>query len=250
MPIMFVGHGNPMNAIEENSYSAEWERVGKILPRPTAIVVMSAHWMTRGRFVVASPKPKMIYDFYGFPEALSSVVYPAMGNPVLAREIAELLLGTELDFDWGFDHGAWSVLVQMFPAADIPAIELSLDATQTLEEEYQLLQRLRPLRDVGVLFIGSGNIIHNLGAVDWHGEPAKWAIAFDREIKRYLETHDDAALLHPEALGGNAQLSIPTDEHYRAMTALLSLRDPDENWEFFNEKIDLGSIGMRSFISR
>ena len=250
MPILFVGHGNPMNAIENSSFSEEWSRIGRELPHPKAIVVVSAHFTTRGRLVTAMPHPKMIYDFYGFPKELYEVEYPAPGDLLLAERITKLFPETTLDFDWGLDHGAWSVLVRMFPNADIPVVQISLDMTKSLTEEYELMKLLRPLRDEGVLFIGSGNIVHNLGIMNWEGAPYPWAVEFDSKIKGFLEQHDDRSILRYEDLGEFAQLAVPTDEHYRPMIGMLALRDPDEEWVFFNESIDLGSIGMRSFLSR
>lgn len=250
MPILFVGHGNPMNALEDSSFALEWIRLGNELPRPKAIIVLSAHWTTRGRMVTAMPRPKTIYDFSGFPKELYEVKYDAPGDTVLAERISQLLPGTSLDFDWGLDHGAWSVLVRMFPGANIPVVQISLDVTKNLKEEYELMKKLRPLRDEGVLIIGSGNIVHNLMMMNWDGEPQSFAIDFDEKVKMLLEKNDTEALLLPEYLGEDARLSIPTDEHYRPMIGILALRDPDEEWVFFNEAIDLGSIGMRSFVSR
>lgn len=250
MPVLFVGHGNPMNAIEETTFSSEWIRLGRELPRPTAIVVVSAHWTTDGRFVTAMPNPKLIYDFYGFPQELSEVKYPVSGDPILAKRIAKLFPGMTHDFSWGLDHGAWSVLVRMFPDADIPVVQVSLDLTKSLEEEFELMKSFRTLRDEGVLFIGSGNVVHNLMMMRWSGGIYDWAISFDEKIRTAVEGRDRDTFLHPEMLGEIARLSMPTDEHYRPLVSMLGLIDPDETLEFFNESIDIGSISMTSFVTR
>lgn len=249
MPLLFVGHGNPMNAIEDNKYSRTWGKIGKEMVKPQAIVCMSAHWTTEGSFVTAMKMPKTIYDFYGFPDEMYQVKYPAKGDPGLAKKITEIDKGIGLDEGWGLDHGAWSVLKQMYPDADIPVVQLSVDYSRNPEQQYELVKELKSLRNKGVLFIGSGNIVHNLGVMNFeNGKPYDWALEFDEQSKKLIEKGDHKALIKYEKLGAAAKMSIPTDEHYRPMLATLALQQPGEEPHFFNEGIDLGSVGMRSFI--
>ncbi|HEY3267914.1 MAG TPA: 4,5-DOPA dioxygenase extradiol [Armatimonadota bacterium] len=250
MPVVFAGHGNPMNAITDTPYSRAWKQVGEALPAPAAIVCISAHWMTHGSYVTAMPKPRTIHDFGGFPRDLFEVVYPAPGSPEMAAEVAAAEPRIALDEEWGLDHGTWSVLVHMFPKADVPVLQVSLNGAIGPEAEYALLRNLRPLRERGVLFVGSGNIVHNLRTVRFqeNAEPFDWAEEFDADVAGLLERGDHEGLIHYERLGEAARLSVPTDEHYRPMLAALALSDPDEHPRFFNEGTDLGSIGMRSFV--
>jgi 4,5-DOPA dioxygenase extradiol len=248
MPVLFVGHGNPMNAIEDNAYSRKWREVGSALTRPRVIVVISAHWMTRGHFVTAMPNPKMIYDMYGFPDELYTVQYPAPGSPRTAEEICKMVKGIQFDHEWGLDHGAWSVLVHLFPDADIPVLQLSLNYAASPKQEFELALQLRDLRDKGVLFIGSGNIVHNLRAMRMDGGVYDWALSFDELVKQKMNDGDFTSLISYEKLGAAARYSIPTDEHYRPMLSALALRSDKETPHFFNEMIDLGSVSMRSFL--
>ncbi len=250
MPVLFVGHGNPMNAIEDNQFSKMWVEVGSKLPRPSAIIVLSAHWVTRGSYITAMPKPKMIYDFYGFPEELYHVEYPAPGSPETAEQVSKMLAGMELDHEWGLDHGAWSVLTRMFPRANIPVLQMSIDYNQSPEEEYENIKQLRSLREKGVMFIGSGNIVHNLRMARISGNPYNWAIDFDKIARDKLEERNYLDLVRYEQLGKVSKLAIPTDEHYRPMLLTLGLSYDFEHPVFFNEDIDASSVSMRSFVMK
>ena len=250
LPVLFIGHGSPMNAIEDNQFSRSWRLLGENLPKPQAIIVMSAHWTTpNGSFLTAMPKPKMIYDMYGFPQALYEQQYPAPGQTALAKEINSALNDIQLDHEWGFDHGCWSVLKQMYPACDIPVIQLSIDYSRTPLQEYELLTQLQELREHGILFIGSGNIIHNLRLINWEdNQPYDWAIEFDALSTSLIEKHDIITLANYQKLGLAANLSIPTDEHYRPMLGALALAHTKDTLNFFNTEIVMSSLGMRSFI--
>lgn len=252
MPALFIGHGNPMNAIEDNHFSREWKRVGQEMPRPTAIVCMSAHWTTKGSFITAMDTPPMIHDFYGFPEEMYRVKYPAVGSPELAQDVCEISKNILLDDDeWGLDHGAWSVLKQMYPDADIPVLQLSVDYSRSPEQQYELVRELQVLRERGVLFLGSGNIVHNLRMASFDSrKPFDWAVEFDAVSAKHITDGDHRGLIHYEKLGAAAKMSIPTDEHYRPMLATLAMQAKGEIPEFFNEGIELASVGMRSFILR
>lgn len=252
MPVLFVGHGNPMNAITDNEFTRSWKKIGKNLPQAQAIVVISAHWLTRGTHITNAPTQPIIYDMYGFPNELYEVEYPAKGDPKLAEVLKRQFLEYEaiLDSSWGLDHGTWSVLKHLRPVANVPVLQISLDANQSLPQVVEMFSNLRPLRDKGVIFIGSGNIVHNLGMVRFDSPTAyDWALEFDELSKIAIQEKNIAGLTVPVTLGGAARPSIPTDDHYRPMLAAMSLLDPDEQLDFFNEKIDLGSVSMRSFIT-
>ena len=203
MPVLFVGHGSPMNAIEDNEFSRAWVEAGKALPRPSAILSISAHWESDGTLVTAMEQPKTIYDFYGFPESLYEVKYPAPGSLELARLVQETVQKTQVRLDqaWGLDHGTWIVLCRMFPMADIPVVQLSLDRTQPPPFHYALGKELRPLRNKGILIVGSGNIVHNLGMMAWQGKAYDWAIEFDEAIKQSILSGDHASIIHYQDLG-------------------------------------------------
>lgn len=250
MPVMFVGHGNPMNAIEKNEFSDAWAMVGKQLQKPRAILCVSAHWQTKGTKVTAMPNPETIHDFGGFPDELFNAQYPAPGSPEMARETSLLVKKTkvELDHEWGLDHGCWSVLKPMFPDADIPTFQLSLDYTQPPQYHYDLAKELKELRKKGVLILGSGNIVHNLGMVQWSGEAYDWAIEFDEKIKKMILEEDHQSIIDYHKLGKAAQLAIPTNEHYLPLLYSLALKEKNENVSFFNEKAMMGSISMRSVL--
>ena len=240
MPALFVGHGSPLNAIEPNALHRSWRALGEALPRPRAILCVSAHWETRGVFLTAAEQPATIHDFYGFPKPLYAVHYPAAGDPALARRAAELLAGHDarLDPARGLDHGAWSVLVAMFPAADVPVVQLSLDSRQPGAFHYGLAQKLAPLRDEGVLVLCSGNIVHNLGLFDFHDpHPAPWAARFDAEVRARLAARDHAALVAWEALGPDARLAIPTPEHDLPLLYAIALQGADEPLRIFNDTV-------------
>ncbi len=250
MPVLFVGHGNPMNAIEDNEFTKGWEDTGKILPVPKAILCVSAHWLTRGTRVSAIPAPETIHDFGGFPQDLFDVQYNAPGSPEFALQTQQLITKTkvELDNEWGLDHGCWSVLNKMFPKAEIPVFQLSIDYYQKPEYHYALAQELKALRKRGVLIIGSGNIVHNLRMVQWNQSAYDWAIEFDETIKSLIEKGNHSPIIHYETLGKSALLSIPTNDHYLPLLYSLALQEKNESLRFFNEKTTAGSISMRSLI--
>lgn len=248
MPALFIGHGSPMNTIEDNAFRRSWQALGISLPRAKAILCISAHWETMGVAVTASLNPPTIHDFYGFPKALFEVQYPAPGNPDLARLIVELLAAenVHLDTERGLDHGSWSVLQPMYPAADIPVLQLSLDRTRNAASHYELAKKLRPLRDQGILIVGSGNIVHNLRAFDYQQtQPYDWAAAFDVTVKNCVTQSDHAALCNYQNFGEMAALSIPTAEHYLPLLYVLAQQQSDDSLEFFNEEV-MSSISMRS----
>ncbi len=251
MPVLFVGHGNPMHAIQNDTITETWGSVGKALPKPQAIVVISAHWLTSGTHVTAAKKPETIYDMYGFPPELYEVRYPANGDPKIAKEIVDYLrYETFLDANRGLDHGTWSVLVHLAPKADIPVIQISLNVNQSLPELYDFFASLKPLREKGVVFIGSGNIVHNLRMVNWQDDSTfDWALEFDDAITKALEAKDMQLLTKPQKMGIITQYAVPTDDHYRPLIAALALTNSDEQFTYFNDVFELGSISMRSFIS-
>jgi len=249
MPVLFAGHGSPMNAIEDNEFSRTWTALGSELPRPLAILCISAHWETNGTRVTAMPKPKTIHDFRGFPPELYKKQYPADGSPEWAQITRETLrsISTEPDMNWGLDHGTWSVLCRMFPAADIPVFQLSLDRTLPPQRHYEIGRALDALRERGLLIIGSGNMVHNLGMMEWTDKPFDWTTGFDAKLKDLIVKHDHEALIHYDRLGSEATLAIPTNEHYLPMLYTLALQGKNEALTFFTEKVVLGSISMRGF---
>ena len=252
MPVLFVGHGSPMNAITDTPFSRAWTELGGTLPRPTAILCVSAHWETKGVMVTAMDRPQTIHDFYGFPEALHAKLYPAPGAPELARKTAELVrkAPVALDQSWGLDHGTWSVLARMFPRADVPVFQLSLDATRASSWHYDLGKELKPLRERGVLVMGSGNIVHNLRRVSRQLPDAgfDWAIEFDAKIKGLIDRGDHQGVIDYQALGQAAQLSVPTNEHFLPLLYALALKDEKERIVYFNDAATMGSISMRSLL--
>jgi 4,5-DOPA dioxygenase extradiol len=251
MPVVFVGHGSPMNAIEDNAFHREWRALGERLPRPRAILCVSAHWETRGARITGSGAPPMIHDFFGFPKALFDVRYPAPGDPKLARRVEELLGGikhAQIDATRGFDHGMWSVLHVMYPNADVPVVQLGIDTTQPGEYHYQLAKALAPLRDEGVLVLGSGNIVHNLAQWDSRNpHPLDWAQRFDSSVKRHIRAREHIELVDWPRLGSDARLSIPTPEHYLPLLYVLALQRDDDHVRFFNETVT-SAIGMTSIV--
>ena len=249
MPAIFFGHGNPMNAVSKNSYTDGWAAIGNSILRPNAILCVSAHWYLPGTAVTAMPSPRTIHDFGGFPRELYQVEYPAPGSPELASKIRHLLapLPVALDEEWGLDHGTWSVLCHVFPDADIPVVQLSIDETRPPEFHYELGKLLAPLRDEGVLIIGSGNIIHNLHTYAWgkhEVQPFDWAVRFERLARELLLKGDDAPLVHYELLGRDALLSAPTPDHYLPLLYVMALRHKGEAVSFPVEGFDGGSISM------
>jgi len=249
MPVIFVGHGNPMNAIEDNSFTRNWNKIGNGLPEAQAIVVISAHWLTRGTHITDAPKQEIIYDFYGFPEELYNVKFEANGDPKIANILKDHLIKYEaaLDSTWGLDHGTWSVLKHFDQNPKIPVLQISLDIESSLERVVETFSQLKSLRERGVIFIGSGNIVHNLGMVEFGGKPQDWALKYDDKIKYVISNKDMKSLIDPFKIDYTGKFAIPTDDHYRPMLAAMSLLFKDESINYFNEEIDLGSVGMRSF---
>jgi len=250
MPVLFVGHGSPMNAIETNEFSKEWKTLAGELARPKAILCISAHWETKGTYVTAMEKPQTIHDFGGFPQALFDVQYPAPGSPELADETKNLVLKTNVGLDetWGLDHGAWSVIRVMYPGADIPVIQMSLDYYQNPQDHYDIGKQLAALRQKGVLIIGSGNMVHNLRAVDW-GKPNQgfdWAIEANSKFKKLILADDHRQLINYKSLGREVELSVPTPEHYLPLLYALALKTENEEVSFFNDMSVMGSISMTS----
>lgn len=250
MPVLFVGHGSPMNAIEDNAFSRGWQQTGRQLPRPKAILCVSAHWETRGTFVTAMEKPPTIHDFGGFPPELHAVQYPAPGSPAWAKETATLVQQTPvgLDYAWGLDHGCWSVVKHLFPDADIPVLQLSIDRTRPAAWHYALARDLSALRRRGVLIIGSGNMVHNLGILDWNS-PDKgydWAEEANSIFKTRIAEGDHTSLIEYQKLGKAVQLSVPTTDHYFPLLYILGLQDKNEPVAFFNDHTTMGSISMTS----
>lgn len=246
MPVVFIGHGSPMNAIEDNEFSRTWQEIGLSLPRPKAILCISAHWETPETSITAMENPRMIYDFMGFPPELYAVKYPALGNPNLSQQIIDHLAVPVLpDLKWGLDHGAWSVLCRMFPKADIPVMQLSLAFTREGSTHYVIGQQLQFLRDEGVLILGSGNIVHNLGRMVWEDRAFDWAMEFDLKAKKWIESGDHDPLIQYQNQGPTASLSINSAEHYLPLLYVLGASDPNEKITFFNEKIWGGSLSMR-----
>lgn len=252
MPVLFVGHGNPMNAIEENEFVTGFRKMSRSLPRPNAILCISAHWETRGTYVTAMDKPRTIHDFGGFPKALYEVQYPAPGSPELAKEAQRVITKTHVGLDeaWGLDHGAWSVIKHLYPDADIPVIQMSLDFTQPARHHYELAKELSSLRHRGVLIIGSGNMVHNLGLVAWKRLNEEfafdWAIEADELMKRLILRGDHQRLIDFRSQGTSFDLAIPTPEHYLPLLYALALQEKDEEVSFFNDKPVAGALTMTS----
>jgi 4,5-DOPA dioxygenase extradiol len=259
MPVLFIGHGSPENIVLKNSFTRRLSELGKELPRPRAVLVVSAHWLTDGTYVTCVEKPKTIYDFYGFPDELYLLSYPSPGSPEVARLITEIVKtpGVTCDYSWGLDHAAWAVLKHVYPAADIPVIELSLDYSPyngwrrpTLRSFYELAKQLRPLRDRDILIIGSGNIVHNLRVVDMmniDAEPYDWAVEFDEQVKRDLAAGNHAALLDCQNMSRATALSVPTLDHYLPMVFAIGLQEKTDGLEFVHEGFQNRSVSMRCF---
>ncbi len=252
MPLVFFGHGTPMNTLWQNDYTKAWSKIGAEMPRPKAIVVISAHWFTRGTWVTGQGNPETIYDFGGFT-GLESVVYPAPGDPSLAGRLQTMLAPTKVGLDeaeWGFDHSTCSVLIHAFPEADIPVVQISIDGTKTAGFHYELAKLLAPLRDESILIAGSGNVVHNLRTwIRNQGQAGayEWADRFEAKVKESLESGDDAALVNYETLTPDARLSVPTPEHYLPLVYLAALRRPGEPIKFPVEGVDGGSVSMLTF---
>jgi 4,5-DOPA dioxygenase extradiol len=249
MPAIFFGHGNPLNALQTNQYTTAWRTIGQTIPHPKAILCVSAHWYIPGTFVTAMAKPRTIHDFGGFPRELYEVKYSAPGDPELAKRVQDLLAPVRvgLDQSWGLDHGTWSVLSHVFPNADVPVVQLSIDETQPASFHYELAQRLKRLRDEDVLVVGSGNLVHNLHTYAWGQHPAEpfdWAIRFEDEVISYLLMAEHSPLIAYEALGRDARLSVPTPEHYLPFLYVIALRRREDQITFPVKGVDGGSISM------
>ncbi|MFA6484516.1 MAG: 4,5-DOPA dioxygenase extradiol [Bacteroidales bacterium] len=253
MPALFLGHGSPMNAIEDNEFSRGWKEVGTTLPRPNAILCISAHWETRGTFVTAMEKPPTIHDFGGFPQELFNVQYPAPGSPQLAKETKNTVTKSAVGLDekWGLDHGAWSVIKHLYPKADVPVVQLSLDYMQNARYHYDLARELASLRRKGILILGSGNMVHNLRMVSWDKirEPEygyDWAIEASEKMKQYILAGDHQSLIDYQSQGKSFNLAIPTPDHYLPLLYALALQEKNEPLTLFNDKAVMGSLTMTS----
>jgi len=253
MPVLFLGHGSPMNGIEENEFVAGWRNIGKEIPRPKAVVCVSAHWETWGAQVTAMAKPKTIHDFGGFPEELYDVQYPAPGSPALAKEISERITKTRigLDKDWGLDHGCWVVVKRLYPDANIPVLQLSLDSSKPAAYHYEYAKELSWLREKGVLIIGSGNMVHNLPLVAWDklneiGYAYDWAIEASETMKKFIRSGDHQSMIDYQSQGKAYNLAIPTPEHYLPLLYALALQEEKDTLKLFNDKAVAGSLTMTS----
>ena len=253
MPVLFLGHGSPMNAIEENQFVQGFRNISREIPKPNAILCISAHWFTNGTFVTAMLNPKTIHDFYGFPKELFEVNYPAPGSPELARETAELLLPeiVEEDHSWGLDHGAWSVIRHLYPNAEIPVIQLSIDYSRPPQYHFDLAKKLQKLREKGILIIGSGNIVHNLRMIDWKnintvGAGWDWAVEAREKTNNWLLDGNFQNLIDYQRQGVALQTAVPSPDHYLPLIYSLGLKEKSENLSLFNDELIGGSLSMTS----
>ncbi|MBX2909747.1 MAG: 4,5-DOPA dioxygenase extradiol [Chitinophagales bacterium] len=252
MPVLFLGHGSPMNAIEENEFVTGFRSIVKEIPKPNAILCVSAHWETKGTFVTAMQNPPTIHDFGGFPKELFAVQYPAPGSPDLAKQTKSLISKTEVGLDdkWGLDHGAWSVIKHLYPNADIPVIQMSIDYSQTPQYHYELAQQIKSLREKGVLIIGSGNIVHNLGKVEWRRLNETfgydWAIEANDKMKKFILDGNHKELINFRSQGKAFDLAIPTPEHYLPLLYSLAMQEKNEEVKLFNDKAVAGALTMTS----
>ncbi|MGZ5188635.1 MAG: 4,5-DOPA-extradiol-dioxygenase [Kaistella sp.] len=253
MPVLFLGHGSPMNAIEENQFVQGFRNISREIPKPNAILCISAHWFTNGTFVTAMQNPKTIHDFYGFPKELFAVDYPAPGSPELAKETAELLLPeiVEEDHSWGLDHGAWSVIKHLYPNAEIPVIQLSIDYTKPPQYHFDLAKKLQKLREKGILIIGSGNIVHNLRMIDWKnintvGAGWDWAVEAREKTNNWLLDGNFQNLIDYQNQGIALQTAVPSPDHYLPLIYSLGLKEKSENLSLFNDELIGGSLSMTS----
>src|SRR6185312_7843266 len=254
MPVLFIGHGSPMNGIEHNQFSNNWAQLAKEIREPSAILVVSAHWLSRGTKITAMDFPETIHDFGGFPKELYDVQYPAPGNPELAKETASLIktADVELVHDWGLDHGAWTVVRNMYPDAKIPVLQLSIDYTKGPKFHYELAKELSSLRSKGVLIMGSGNMVHNLRLVSFDKINSEfgfdWAVEMNEVFKKNITNRDHAALINYENLGNAAKLAVPTPDHYYPLLYTLGLQGKNEEAFIFNDKLMAGSLTMTSLV--
>ncbi len=248
MPVAFVGHGSPMNAVEDNPYSRGWRSIAEKIPKPEAILMISAHWYVEGTRLQTDEHPKTIYDFYGFPKELYDVEYPAPGTAALAEKVRRLVPDSSADNSWGIDHGAWSVLRWMYPEADIPVCQMSVDGSLTPQQVFETGKLLRPLRDEGVLVIGSGNVVHNLRLVDYSGGAYDWAQQFDAAIRTAIEGKDFDKAVHYDSAGESARLSVPYPDHFYPLLYILGAAEETDEAEVFNADCVLGSLSMTSYL--
>jgi 4,5-DOPA dioxygenase extradiol len=252
MPVLFMGHGSPMNALDDNEFTSGWERTAAALPKPSAILCISAHWLTRGTFATAMPKPPTIHDFGGFPDALFAVEYPAPGDPALAERIGRIVKGTSVlaDRDWGLDHGAWSVIMRMYPEADVPVVQLSIDYHRPPRWHYDLGRELAALREKGVLILASGDMVHNLrrAAFDRIGEAYgfDWALEAQAKFNQLIKARDHEALIDYPSLGEAVRMAVPTPDHYYPLLYALALQEKGDDAVLFNDKAVGGSVTMTS----
>jgi len=251
MPVLFIGHGSPMNGIEDNEFSKKWSSIARDIPQPSAVLVVSAHWFTKGTHITAMDFPSTIHDFGGFPQELFEVTYPAPGSPDLALEAKKLITSAEvgLDHDWGLDHGAWTVVRHMYPEAKIPVLQLSIDYTKDGRYHYELAKELYQLRKRGVLILGSGNMVHNLRIMNWemiNGGGYDWALEINDKFKSLILNNEHQPLMNYQSLGKEAMLAIPTPEHYLPLLYTLGLKNNNENVSLFNDKAIGGSLTMTS----
>jgi len=249
-PALFIAHGSPMNAIEQNDFTLTLQKLGQSLVKPKAILCISAHWLTKGTFVDISPKPKMIYDMYGFPKELYEIKYPAKGAPKIADEIIKTITDTSIQrtTDWGLDHGTWSILTHLYPKADIPVFQLSIDYNQPMQYHYDLAKQLNTFRKKGILIIGSGNLTHNLRIVDFNdinAKPKDWALEFDTKIKEYIDARNHKGVIDYQKIGSSAKLAVPEPSHFIPLIYTLALQDNDDEIEYFYDKFHYGTLSMR-----
>ena len=251
MPMVFVGHGSPMNAIEDNEFTNSWKEMAKKIPKPKAIISISAHWYTKGTKIMNEENPKTIYDMYGFPKALYEIVYSPPGNPILAKRAKELI-SRESNYDnsWGIDHGTWSVLVHMYPGRDIPVFQLSIDLTQPPEVHYQIGKELKSLRDEGVLLFGTGNIVHNLRLIQWDMENKgfDWAYKFDDFIKENIINSNHQNIINYESTFENSRLSVPIPDHFNPILYIIGASEKDDKVTIYNDSCTMGSLSMTSYL--
>ncbi|OAT33691.1 4,5-DOPA dioxygenase extradiol [Proteus myxofaciens] len=253
MPALFIGHGSPMNVLENNRYTRLWTKLGETLPQPKAILVISAHWYTEGTFATAMSQPKTIHDFYGFPPELYEIEYPAKGSISLVALIEDLInpIPLKLDMDqWGLDHGSWGILEKMYPNANIPVVQLSIDMRQSAQWHYELGQKLIELRREGVLIIGSGNVVHNLRMMDWqndNSEPYPWALSFSKTVENALQSEEKPEILFDILSTEEGHLAHPTPEHFIPVLSLLGLRNENEKVTLLNNDIINKSLSMMTF---
>ena len=251
MPVIFVGHGSPMNAIEDNEYSRTWRSLANMIPRPELIISISAHWYTKGTKLMNEEQPRTIYDMYGFPKELYEIVYDSPGSPKMAKVAKDLISKeTEYDNSWGIDHGTWSVLVHMYPDRDIPVFQISIDAQAPAETHYKIGKELKSLREKGVLIFGTGNIVHNLRLVDWHkgSKGFDWAYEFDEYIYENIIEKNYGNILRYDELGDVAKLAVPTPDHFYPLLYTLGAVDGEDKVSTFNKSCELGSLTMTSYI--